>query len=145
MRVRIEGRSRAAATLAVVVLGVAVSAWGRGFARHGAGAPDDEGPPGPFGGPLQELIFPCRAGCFDADHTCHDAAHATATTCVELSCAPAPQSAQAACQADRASQDCEDARGTLLQCAQTCLETARAAMATCHTTLETCLDTCGDT
>ena len=127
----------------VLALGVAVSAWGHGL----RGGPGRNGFPGPRGsrpgGLFQQLVFPCRAGCFDADRTCDEAAESAAVTCAQDGCDAEIQAARSACQADPSSEDCQSARTALLACIQPCLETARSAIDSCRTTLEACVTACG--
>jgi hypothetical protein len=130
--------------VAVLALGLAASAWAHGF-RGGpferGGEPGPRGPRG--GGVLQLLIFPCRAGCFDAARTCGEPAESAAVTCAEESCGSEIQAARTACQADPRSEDCRNARAALLECAQPCLDAAHSTLESCRDTLEECLSTCG--
>jgi len=144
MIVKRHRRSTVVSTLAILFLGLAVSAWGHGFHRGpfrhtgGAGLRDLHS-----GGLLQRLIFPCSAGCFDADRTCDDTAKSAAVTCAEQTCDASIQAARTACQAAPTSEDCQTARTALLQCIQPCTETEQSAVTSCRTTLQACLTTCG--
>src|SRR5205807_870307 len=139
-----ERISRVSVPVAVFCLSLAASAWGHGFIRGDFARRGGAGGRGPRGGGVVlQLIFPCRAGCFDADRTCDEMAEAAAVTCGEASCDTQIQAARAACQADATSDDCDTARTALVTCLQPCLDTERAAVTACRTTLDSCVTTCG--
>jgi hypothetical protein len=132
---------------AVLALGLAGAAWahggrGRGFfggdgemgGRHG----------GCGGGVVQRLVFPCRAGCFDAAKSCFETAKTTALSCVSGSCGTQVTAAQTACQADRRSTGCETALDALKTCAQSCTDAAETATSSCRTTAKSCVTACGN-
>jgi len=137
-------RSLIGSTVAIFCLSLALSAWGHGFERdafRGGGGAGLRGPRA--GGLLLQLVFPCRAGCFDADRTCDHTAESAAVTCAQQTCDASIQSARTACQADLASDDCGTARAALLECIQPCVDTERSAVTSCRTTLQSCLTACG--
>lgn len=134
--------------LAVLASSLAALAWGQDFPRGrfgGRGGFLGEFPGVHPGAVLERLIFPCRAGCIDADRTCVDTAESTAGTCVTGSCGTQITAALTACQADRTSTDCETAASALRTCAASCLATEATAVSTCRTTFTSCLATCGNT
>ena len=144
MIVKRDRRSLVVSTVAAVFLGLAVSAWGHGFHRDGFGRAGGGGLRGPrFGGVLQQLVFPCRVGCFDADRTCDEMAESGAVTCAEQTCDASIQSARTGCQTAPTSDACQTARTALLQCIQPCLDTEQSAVTSCRTTLQACLTMCG--
>jgi hypothetical protein len=135
---------KAIVVVATFVVGVTAFAW-----AHGPGGRGFRGGPGGGRGPragllIEQLVFPCRADCFDADRTCGETAEAAAETCVAGSCATEITAAQTACRADRTSSDCQTAVTALKTCAQTCLDTRATALAACRTTASSCLTTCGN-
>ena len=132
-------------TAATVILGVALTASGRGF-RGGPGPEDGPGFRGPRpGGLLQQLVFPCRAGCFDTARTCHEAAESAAVDCGQQTCDAPIQAARAACQTDVTSDACATARTALASCLSPCVSAAETAFSSCRDAVEGCLATCGET
>lgn len=135
-------------SLTVLASGLTALAWGDEFSRGRFG-----GRGGYRGGhpdvrprsALERVIFPCRAGCVDADRTCASTAESAGEMCITASCGAELAAAQAACQADRTSTDCQTAANALWDCAASCLDTEAAALSTCHTTRASCLTTCGNT
>jgi len=131
----------AAATLVLC----ATLASGHGFFRGDPGPGGPLGPRGPRGGGLlQELVFPCRVGCFDSARTCDDAARAAAVACGEQTCDSQIQAARSACQADLTSEACGTARTALLSCLAPCLASGQTDFSSCRTTLDSCLTGCGE-
>jgi hypothetical protein len=133
----------AGAALAVTI-GVAS---GHGFGRGGFRGPEGfaGGRLGGYPGSLfQQLIFPCRAGCFAATETCNESAESTARTCVTGSCDAEITAAQTACQADRASSDCQAAVTALRTCAQSCIGAETSGVSSCRSTLSSCVTACGN-
>jgi len=142
-----------AAILAVGAAVFTVQAWARPMPRGGALHGPGDGPgdgPGGFGvvhfGPLvEQLIFPCRNDCVQAEHTCHDTAESAALTCATQTCASTITSAQTDCAADRSSQACLTDVSTLITCVQPCVTTEAAAVKTCGATYKTCIGSCSPT
>src|SRR5579862_7898849 len=105
-----------AALLVVGTTVFTVRAWARpmprGGALHGPGGPGDPGDDhGGFGvvhfGPLvEQLIFPCRNDCVQAEHGCQDTTESAALSCASTTCASTIASAQTDCAANRSSQAC---------------------------------------
>jgi len=143
MNVTGERISRVSLPVAVLCLGLAASAWGHGFMRGDFGRRGGPGGRAPRGGLVLRLVFPCRAGCFDADRPCGEAAESAAVACGQDSCATQIQAARSACQADATSDACDTARTALVTCLQPCLDTERAAFTACRTTADSCLTACG--
>ncbi len=146
-----------AAILAIGTLALTVQAWARPF-PHGGGGPDGPGPEGPglHGGPggfgvlhfgplIEQLIFPCRNDCVEAEHSCRDAAESAALTCAEQTCAATIASAQTDCAADRSSQACLTDVSTLITCVQPCITTEAAALPACAATYKACSSACNPT
>jgi len=126
----------------IFALSLATVAWGHGYGRGGS-----HGPGGPFGGHaenrlLERLIFPCRAGCFDASRTCFGTVSSTAETCATGSCASEITAAQTACKPGQTSA-CRTAVATLQTCTKSCTDTAATSLSSCRTTMTSCVATCG--
>ena len=129
------------AMLSLVILLSAYPAW----AEWSHGRP-------PEGRLLEQLIYPCRARCFDQMRTCRDGAEASALATIQSSCNsgdsgqnPSPlQAAQIACKSDHTSQACQTARSALRSCAQSALTTLRSDLYKCHnpTDMEQCVEAC---
>ena len=133
------------ATLALLILSLAVPAGARRPSRGGPGPQGfaGPGPEGRFaGGVLERLISPCRTSCLDTMRTCHNAAETTTLTCVQTTCPTEIEAAQSACDTDRTSQACQDAVSALRTCSDACLETFHSTVTTCRDTLGVCRDTC---
>ena len=127
------------AMLSLMILLSAYPAW----AEWSHGRP-------PEGRLLEQLIYPCRARCFDQMRTCRDGAEASALATIQSSCNSGDsgqntsplQAAQIACKSDHTSQPCQAARSALHSCAQHDLMTLRTTLRGCRDTAETCVDAC---
>jgi hypothetical protein len=129
--------------IAIAILSVcaAVPALAHGARGFGPG----RGPSRPTfngRGVLNQLIFPCPAGCADDAKTCTDAADSAAVSCISAACASEITTAQAACQADRRSENCHDAIDALADCADSCLDTRGDAVDVCRDAARDCRDAC---
>jgi hypothetical protein len=130
------------APMIVAVMSLTTAAWGYGFGPggpHGGGGHWDGHPGDRL---LERLVFPCRAGCFDASRTCFGNVASTAETCVAGSCPSEITAAQTACKPGRTSA-CRTTMDTLRTCAGTCSDTAATSFTSCRTTMTGCLATCG--
>ena len=108
--------------------------------RTGAPRRPPDGPGG-FGvlhfGPLvEQLIFPCRNDCVQAEHSCRDAAESAALTCATQTCAATITNAQTDCAADRSSQACLTDVSALITCVQPCIVTESTALPACAATVQ---------
>lgn len=142
-----------AAVLMTAATALIAPAWARPF-PHGGGLGHLGGPPdgpGGFGGMLhfgplvEQLIFPCRNDCMQAERTCMEAAESAALTCATQTCDAQIQSARTDCAADRASQACLTDVSALITCVQPCLVTEAAALPTCAATYKACVGACSPT
>jgi hypothetical protein len=139
-----------AAILAVATLAT-VQAWARPMPRGGGfGGPGLRSGPGDRGmlhfGPLvEQLLFPCRNDCAQADHSCREAAADAALTCASQTCAAIITSAQTDCSTDRASQACLTDVSALITCVQPCLTAESTALSACAATNASCVAACNPT
>ena len=133
------------AALAILSLALALPAWahaGRGsLGRPGVSRPIPPRNAHPRG-LLGQLIFPCQADCADSAETCGETADSTALACILSACTAEVDAAQAACGADRSSDECLSAASALADCADACLETHADELGTCRDTLVDCRTAC---
>lgn len=140
--------------LAILTLTLTVGAWARGLPRGGHGGPGGpDGPGGPgdmhavlhFGPLIEQLIFPCRNDCTQADRSCDETAESATLSCAAQACNTTIASAQTDCAANRASQACLTDVSTLITCVQPCLATESTAVTACATTFQGCVSACSPT
>ncbi len=132
------------ALLAVFTVTLAARSWARGPGRGGP-----EGNPGHglvhFGQLVEELIFPCRNDCQQAQRSCVETAESTALSCAAETCDAAIQSARTDCSTDRTSQACLSDVSALITCVQPCTTAEATALTACNTTFRTCVAACSPT
>ena len=122
------------------------------------GGPGPRGPGGPpphgdgpghgllhFGRLVEQLIFPCRNDCVQAEQSCTETAESDALSCAAQTCDATIQSARTDCAASRASQACLADISTLITCVQPCLTTQATAVTACVATYRTCVGVCSPT
>ena len=137
------------AILAALGVGSAMQAW-----AHGPG--DELGGPGPHGGPppygvmhfgqlVEQLIFPCRNDCVQAERSCTETAESDALTCATQTCNATIDSARTDCAGSRTSQACLTDVSALITCVEPCTTTESAAIKTCATTFKACVGACSPT
>ena len=136
------------ATLAILTLTLAARGWAHGPGdRGGFGGPPSIGGYGlrSFGGLLQQLIYPCRSDCVQAEQSCAETAESAALSCATQTCDAEIQSAQTDCTTSRTSQACRDDVSALRTCVEPCVMTQSTAVTTCLDTFKTCLGACSPT
>lgn len=136
------------AALAILTLTVATRGWAHGPSDRGEvrgpGVPGEYGFR-PYGGLLQQLIYPCRSACVQAEQSCAESVESAAVTCATQTCDAEVQSAQTDCAASRMSQTCRDDISALRTCVEPCVMTQSSAITTCLDTFKTCLAACNPT
>ena len=133
-------------TLGILIFGAAIEA--RAFGGPGGpGGPGDRGAYGfrHFGRLVEQLLFPCRTDCVDAEGVCTDTAESTALTCATQTCETDIQTSRTDCATDRKSQACQEDVSTLNTCIQPCVQAQSAAVMSCFDTFRACLGACNPT
>lgn len=146
------------AMLVVLTVSVTTQALARDFGRGPRGGgegpmpPPEGAPPGPppndmrrFGRLIEQLIYPCRNDCVEAQHACVEATDSNALTCATQTCDAAIQAARTDCPADRTSSACRSDIATLKTCIQPCIDAQSTTVTSCLDTLQACLASCAPT
>ena len=109
--------------------------------------PSNHWGPGSFGDAgtlLNQLIYPCQAGCYSTENTCIETAASAALTAIEnptTGCSTEITAAKTACDTTSMSPACKSAVSALRTCAKSDLQTYHSAVSTCRGGLDSCLDT----
>ena len=137
------------AVLAILSVTPTVQAWAHDFGRGGGGPAGDHGGGGHgvlhFGGLVEELIFPCRNDCDQAERSCTETAESALLICAATTCDATIQLARTDCSASRTSAGCLTDVSTLMTCVQPCVTTDSAADKLCAATFKTCVAACSPT
>ncbi len=100
-----------------------------------------------FGPLVEQLLFPCRNDCVQAEDGCQNTAESAALTCASNACGTDISNAQTDCAAGRTSQACLTDVSALITCVRTstCVTTESSALSTCANNYKLCVAACNPT